>query len=147
MRKLLTSHSNTLSVEPSELETRTPTMLTRLRKPPGKLATIEVRHSIVRTGFCRVDEKVSSLGMADFFFDKNNMKNSLLDLETEVTKTAALLDLLGERLAKITEESGDRNGSEKAAGQVCLYLDQSHRLIEVFYSVADEIHAMHHVRN
>lgn len=143
----LTATGKTLLVATFGLRTRTPTMLTRLRKPPGKLATIEVRYPIVRTGFCRVDDKVLSLGMTDFFLSKNNTMRNMIDLESEVSKSAALIELLSDRLCREIEERGGSHAETTAAGIVAMAIDQSGNLVRTFYAACDEAQSQRSVRN
>lgn len=134
----MTNARNNLSVAAFGLETRTP-IVKRDHESRGLNATIEVHRSIVCTGSCRADNKVSSLGAVDFFFVKNNMRVNLLDLETEVGKTAALLELVSQRFAAEQDACGMRNAGTMAAGLVALSLDQIQTLMSKFDAVAEDL--------
>ena len=79
--------------------------------------------------------------------DNRNMKVSILDLESEVVKTVALLELVSERLVQTIEERGGTNASASAAGLVALSIDQAGNLTKVFYAVCELERGQRSVRN
>jgi hypothetical protein len=110
--KALTNARNNLSVAAFSVKTAGCPLLTRTRKPQGKLATLEVRHSIASTGFCRVGEKGLNLGMADFSLHKYNMKNNLKSVAIATEEPAKLSELGLVVLTQLYDDITARNYEE-----------------------------------
>ena len=145
--KALTLRKKTLLVAASGVETAGCPLLSATTNRWAKKATIEGSKHVANTESCRVGDKGLNLVFAAFFLRKINTMISILDLESEVSKSAALIELLSDRLCREIEERGGSHAETTAAGLVAMAIDQSGNLIRTFYAVCDEERGQRSVRN